>query len=289
MTTNKRVRIFQIYYDADTRRLVEPQFTPLDNSSSPRPDWAEYWPIRQVLQKQTFDEDEWIGFFSPRLREKTGMDGAAVLHAIQSRDAEVYSFSPYFEMGAVFLNPVFQGDAHHPGLVNLFEALMPELGLDLDVRTFVSDQTTSIFCNYFVARPALWKRWFELAEKVFEISERPQAPLAAQLNAKTTHREATSYAMKVFVIERLISLLLEAEGIPALPCVDFRAAPRSVQQMDGVLAHLYICDALKGHYNRTQSPVYIELYQQIRLELVDELNRIEQEANAVQGVVGAGG
>jgi hypothetical protein len=38
---------------------------------------------------------------------------------------------------------------------------------------------------------------------------------------------------------------------------------------------MLICDALKGHYRRTQAPVYIELYAQIRKEAIDELQRME--------------
>jgi hypothetical protein len=277
MVANKRVRIFQIYYNEHTARQVEPQFIGLDNTGNERSDWAEYWPIRHALQTQTLDPNELIGFFSPRFKEKTGMNGAAVMQAIQSHDAEVYSFSPFFEQGALYLNPIFQGEAHHPGLVKLIESLLPRLGLHLDPKTFVSDQTTTVFCNYFVAKPALWMRWLGLAEQVFELSERGEGPIAEQLRAVTTHRDGSSYTSKVFVIERLISILLEAEGLAAHPCVDLKSSPRSLTNIDNVWAHMLICDALKGHYRRTRAHVYIELFAQIRKEAIDELERIEQE------------
>jgi hypothetical protein len=278
MAASKRVRIFQIYYNEHTSRQVEPQFIGLDNTGAERIDWAEFWPIRHALQTQKFDPNELIGFFSPRFKEKTGMNGAAVMQAIQSHDAEVYSFSPFFEQGALYLNPIFQGEAHHPGLVQLIEALLPRIGLRLDPKTFVSDQTTTIFCNYFVAKPALWMRWLGLAEQVFELSERGTGPIAEQLRAVTTHRDGGSYCSKVFVIERLISMLIQSEGLAAHPCVDLKASPRSLTNIDNVWAHLLICDALKGHYRRTQAPVYIELYAQIRKEAIDELQRMEEVA-----------
>jgi hypothetical protein len=286
MAASKRVRIYQIYYNEQTARQVEPQFTGLDNTGG-RADWAEYWPIRHALQTQQFEPDELIGFFSPRFREKTGMDGAAVLQAIQSHDAEVYSFSPYFEQCALFTNPLFQGEAHHPGLVQLIEALMPRLDLRIDPRTFVSDQTTTIFCNYFVAKPALWMRWFKLAEQVFELCERGEGPLAEQLRAVTVHRDGSSYSLKVFVIERLITMLLESERITAHPCVDPRSSPRSLINIDSVWAHMLICDALKGHYRRTQAGVYIELYGQIRKEAVEELQRVNEQTGQVAGKTAA--
>lgn len=277
MAAGKRVRIYQIYYNEQTRRQVEPEFIGLDNSDCPRTDWAEYWPIRHALQTRKFDPDELIGFFSPRFAEKTGMNGAAVMHAIHSHNAQVYSFSPYFEQGALYLNPLFQGEAHHPGLIKLFDALVPRLGLRMDPKTFVSDQTTTIFCNFFVAKPALWMRWLALGEKVFELSERGTGPIAEQLRAETIHRDGSSYTLKVFVIERLISMLLEEEGLCAHPCVDLKTGPRSLAGIDHVWAHLLICDALKGHYRRTLAPVYFEMFGQIRQEAIVELQRIEEE------------
>lgn len=278
MAASKRVRIYQIYYNDQTARMVEPHFIGLDNTNCPRTDWAEYWPIRHVLQTEKFQPDELIGFFSPRFKEKTGMDGAAVMQAIQNHDAEVYSFSPYFEQGALFLNPMFQGEAHHPGLVQLMDTLVPRIGLRIDPKTFVSDQTTTIFCNYFVAKPALWMRWFALTEQVFELAEHGKDAMAEQLRSVTLHRESSGYALKVFVIERLISMLLESEGMVAHPCVDLKASPRSITNIDVVWAHLLICDALKGHYRRTLAPVYIELYGQLRKEAADELQRIKEES-----------
>lgn len=37
------IRVFQIFYNEETRASLDPDFEPLDNSDSERADWYEYW------------------------------------------------------------------------------------------------------------------------------------------------------------------------------------------------------------------------------------------------------
>lgn len=201
-------RIFQIFYDAESEQALDPSFIPLDNTANPRPDWAEYWPIRSVLTHGALGEQELIGFFSPRFRMKTGLSGVDVLDAITAQDAAVYSFSPGFDQNALFTNPFEQGERYHAGLTAGVAALTHHLDMDVELDTLVCDHTTTIFANYWVARVSLWREWFELAERVFTLCEAGDTPLADMLNASAVHRGKSAYPMKVFVIERLITLLL---------------------------------------------------------------------------------
>ena len=66
------INVFQIFYDEDTRKILDPAFLPLDNSNAARPDWLEYWPIRTVLLNNNFADTDYVGFLSPRFFEKTG-------------------------------------------------------------------------------------------------------------------------------------------------------------------------------------------------------------------------
>ncbi len=99
------VQIYQIYYSEATRRSNDPGFLPLDNMENPRPDWREYWPMRQFLGTTVLDENSYYGFFSPKFFEKTHLDANTVIHAIQSHrgEADVFLFSPFFDQGAVYL------------------------------------------------------------------------------------------------------------------------------------------------------------------------------------------
>ncbi|MFZ9794619.1 MAG: hypothetical protein ACO3F3_20030, partial [Gemmataceae bacterium] len=77
--TKPNIYIFQIYYDEDSKSKLQKGFIPLDNSPNMRPDWAEYWPIRNVLLNQSFNPRDYIGFLSSKFFEKTWCHSEYVL------------------------------------------------------------------------------------------------------------------------------------------------------------------------------------------------------------------
>jgi hypothetical protein len=271
-----RVRIYQIFYDNRTRRLIDPAFVPLDNRANERPDWAEYWPIRRACASESFEDVDLLGFFSPRFREKTGLTGRQVMGHLAAGGAEVHSFSPFIEQSALYRSPFEQGDAHHPGLTAVATELLPRLGMTLDLGSLVADQTTTIFANYFVAPVWLWNAWLAAADSVFALCEAGVGPLAEALNATTRHR-GPGYPMKVFVMERLITLLLESRGLAALPHVDPRSAPRSLPDTDLVIDGLLACDKLKADFRRTDDPIHLTLFLDLRRTIVATLNALAAE------------
>ena len=72
------VRAFQIFYNEKSRALLDPDFEPLDNLKNERPDWYEYWPIRNYLMQNRLDESAYYGFLSPNFYEKTRLAGSQV-------------------------------------------------------------------------------------------------------------------------------------------------------------------------------------------------------------------
>ena len=63
--------LYQIYFDEISRKNLDPGFLPLDNSKNERPDWREYWPIRQFLIKESLNENALYGFLSHKFFQKT--------------------------------------------------------------------------------------------------------------------------------------------------------------------------------------------------------------------------
>ena len=57
------IRAFQIFYDDETRAALDGRFEPLDNSAGERPDWYEYWPIRNYLRANELRDGVFYGFF----------------------------------------------------------------------------------------------------------------------------------------------------------------------------------------------------------------------------------
>lgn len=260
------MKIFQIYYDEATKQQLDPVFIPLSNAGSERPDWFEYWPIRQALQTDQFEKDEYIGFFSPRFKEKTGLSGDQVLSRVSSSTYDVISFSPVFHESVLFPNSFHQAERKHPGCIRLVQDYLDATGVDIKLNFLVQDQTRTIFSNYFVAKYKFWKTWEKLADQLFEISEDPHSELGRRLRASTRHRGTVAYQMKIFIMERLISLALELENTNADVAIDHASASRYSSM--SAFNNLLIMDALKGQYLKTGNKSFLGLYMNARKELL---------------------
>jgi hypothetical protein len=55
------MHIYQILNHYTSRQGLDPGFKVLDNSLNERPDWFEYWPIRNFLLNEALDEAERLG------------------------------------------------------------------------------------------------------------------------------------------------------------------------------------------------------------------------------------
>ena len=189
MADSPRIFIYQIFYDDLTKSKLDKGFIPLDNTENLRPDWAEYWPIRNVLLNQNFNSNDYIGFLSSKFYEKTWCSSEVVLDTIAGRKHDFYSISPYFDQMALYLNSFEQGESYHPGIKNLTNAFLRQIGIDHDVSNFVSDVSTCIYCNYFVAKYEFWKIWLEYAEQLFQIVENKESDLGRLFTNFTEYRK----------------------------------------------------------------------------------------------------
>ena len=259
------LRIYQIYYSEETRRAVDPGFIPLDNLANERPDWREYWPIRKFMLTNELRDGELYGFLSPKFGGKGGLPSSVVKDFIVPRiaDADIFIFSPFFDMSAFFVNVFEQGESCHPGLLDATQKFFLAADIKVDVSRILNDSQNTVFCNYFVANAPFWRTWFEIAEKLFAICEGPDSSLKRDLNAMTGHG-SEQVAMKVFVLERIATLLI---------CInpDFKARafcpvdlPRLFAALVDATEEALICDALKIAYRTQRYPQYMKTFQDIR-------------------------
>jgi len=208
----KRVYLYQIAYSDETWDVVPEDVLPLDNRANERSDWAEYWPIRRFLQTETLDDSAFYGFISPRFEEKMLCTTAEVIDFVGkvADDVDVAAFSPFIDLRSLFINIFEQGEFSHPGHMDLCSKVFKEAMPGIDIRTLVNTTNNAIFCNFFAAKPAFWRTWLEICERVFAMAETPDHRYCAALNRPFAHRGAAQ--AKVFVIERIASLLLAASN-----------------------------------------------------------------------------
>ena len=277
MANSPRIFIYQIFYDDLTRSKLSKGFIPLDNTQNLRPDRAEYWPIRNVLLNQNFNSEDYIGFLSSKFYEKTWCSSEFVFDTIAGKKHDFYSISPYFDQMALYSNSFEQGESYHPGIKNLTNAFLRQIGIDYDVSNFVSDVSTCIYCNYFVAKFEFWEKWLVYAEQLFQIVENKESDLGRLFTNFTEYREKNNiFHMKVFLLERLVSLVLKFQNLHAVHILDVRKAPFDLHNVSSFLGDLLTCDALKGQYLKTNSLCYLQEFANVRNKVFSNLESIAQ-------------
>ncbi len=273
-----KVEIHQIFYSPESRAKLDPGFLPLDNLSNERPDWREYWPIRRFLRERTLAADTYYGFFSAKFGAKTGLDAATVHEAIECHagDADVASFSPFFQHIALFLNVIEQAIACH-GLAATFERCAELIVPHFRLGQSVMSSLDSIYSNFFVARREFWSEWLRQAERLFAIAEEGSTALGQALNAVVPYvvyqtdappgqgqgqaaaacHSVPGVPAKVFVIERLASLLLWSN--PRWRVQSFSRPTPSTSP------DLVVLDALKIAYARSGGgEPYLDTFRKLR-------------------------
>ncbi|HEY9107106.1 MAG TPA: hypothetical protein VIN58_10555 [Roseateles sp.] len=204
-----QAHLYQVAYTEATFTNLMPGFRPLDNRANLRPDWFEFDPIRRFwAATPAVDENAFYGFFSPKFTDKTGHT-ADTIHArlvSQGEQLDVLLLSPFPNQIAFFTNVFEQGEFFHRGLMGATQRWLAAVGLDPALASLWMDVRQTVFSNYFVARPAFWREWLVLADKLWNVCEGPATPLQIELTANTAYLQQAQ--LKVFLQERLASLLL---------------------------------------------------------------------------------
>lgn len=255
----ENIEIYQIFYNESTKAILDPLFIPLDNTNSTKPDWFEYWPIRNKLLQKNLNEDGWLGFFSPRFEQKTGLNASSVLEIVRRSGSDIISFSPCYDQNCLFINSFHQGEANHPGFFSVSKKVLDSLGVPVDITSLVQDSTRTIFSNFFVARTSFWKKWLALSSDVYSWFEDEKNFFQSHAEIVTTHR-GKDYPMKIFFMERVVSILLELEGLDADVSHGVEGMPLANPKCRELYGGLLLLDALKGQCIKTRSQLFLQHY-----------------------------
>jgi hypothetical protein len=263
----KKVFIYQIFYDEASKGKLDPGFIPMDNTDNARPDWYEFWSIRNFLNNTVLDDDAWYGFLSPRFLEKTGITSSFVLDVINNHSdgCDIVLFSYAWDQLAYFRNPFEQGDIWHPGLSALSQSFFDGIGLNINVHDLVTYSSTSVFSNYLVAKPSYWYRWLLLANAFFDFSEMNIIPEISDHTSYVLPQNKTP--MKTFIQERLASVILSQGGLKVLSLDRSQTDPVFTMLFDDDIKTrraLQVCDFMKEKYCLTQNVSYLDMYYSIK-------------------------
>lgn len=258
--------IYQIYYSEQTRAEVDPGFLPLDNMQNERADWREYWPMRRFLLNHKLEPNHYYGFFSPKFRQKTGLTAKAVHDFIsrQSGAPDVISFSPFFDQMAFPLNIVELAAVRH-GCAETFAQAVAVVAPAFQMDGTVMSSLDTIYCNFFVAKPRFWAEWLRACEQIFDIAEQALTPLGQALNRFVMYETASAPA-KVFIIERIASLLLWSQPHWQVKAYNPTLLPPLSAKFAAMVTGptLLVLDSLKIAHVRTGAEQYLAAYRQLR-------------------------
>jgi hypothetical protein len=259
--------LYQIFYSDQTRAQLDPGFIPLDNSSNARPDWREYWPIRNFLLNNTLIDGDYYGFFSPKFKEKTRLTAAQVKEFIvePGHEPDVVIFSPMWDMSGLFWNIFEQAETCDPGMGRAMGIFLGPIRPGFSFDSCVTDSRNTIFCNYFAAKPAFWRAWLEVCEQLFVLAEGGTGEIGGQLNSPSNYDG--NVQRKVFVMERIATFLLATENRWKTKASNpFRF---SASSSAGSKFHLeaVLSDALKVAYTEHPLPEYRDAFIFVRRKI----------------------
>lgn len=263
--------LYQIYYSAATQTAVDAGYLGLDNLRNERPDWREYWPMRNFLLQTTLREEHYYGFFSTKFQARTRLSHAQVQAFMARRpDADVHLFSPLWDLSALFKNVFEQGNFFHPNLTAVAQEFLKEIAWQVDLSTLITDSTNTVFCNFIVAKPAFWKAWLALGEQLFAIAENPAHALSAKLNAHMAYGEQ-SVPIKVFIMERLATLILATQEKWLINAFNPFALASSSTQFSPFHLEAILSDALKIAYKKQNNEEYLQAFFHLRKTIDQQL------------------
>jgi hypothetical protein len=216
--TMSTIIIYQIkshYTNADD---LDPTCRVLDNSANERPDWYEYWPIRNFLLNESLDETAFYGFLSPRFKQKTNLTAGAVRDFVKRENcagADIVLFSPSLHLTAYYWNVFQYGEYCHPGLMELAGQFFRRIGEPTNLTELVSHSRNEVYSNYFIAKPRFWRAWLKTTEQ-----------------------------LKIFLMERIPTWLLAHTSEFSARVRDPFVVRSRVYKLPGAI----VCDALKIAY-----------------------------------------
>lgn len=264
--------VYQIYYSDRTKNENDQGFLQLDNLTNERPDWREYWPIRNFLINEKLDSSSTYGFLSPKFTSKTCLNSSDVFKFLNLEDADIFIFSPFFDHSSFFINIFEQAATVHNDVFPVLEECLKILEPDIKLSDLVMNSTNTVFCNFIIAKQEFWKVWLEYCETIFTIAEENNSPLAKKLNHSTNYGSDTA-PTKVFVIERIASYILSTRNTWKIRAFNPFSMACSSHNMTRYKAEFCQLDSLKIAYCKNRFPEYLESFYKIRADLLDKLNK----------------
>lgn len=248
---NSPIRIFQIYFEAWQRELLDPAFYPLDNSRGTS-ELMEFDVFEQLQRNAATKGATLWGALSWRFGEKTGMQGAEwVKQIVDHPGSDVYYCNPHPHNEGLFHNMWMQGETAHPQFLEVVKAFFTAVGMDEKDLSSIHASTAYSAANYFVASPRFWERYIAFVRKSLAAADKRMPPDLRDLMHSRTADDRNLHAGATyvpFIVERLFPIFMATEG------KDLKAHKIALPEREREMnVHLKLLREMKDVAHKTQS------------------------------------
>lgn len=205
-----RLDIYQSFLGLEQRKHVSPLALAYDVSDNTSPDSREYELFKKIHASRGADQKPW-GLLSWKFEHKTLVSLENYLAFAARKLDEGYDcvfINPMVGNEALYKNVWEQGAIVHPELAKIGNFLWQKFPV---VINGISGIETFAFCNYFIARPKFWLRYFEFIDSIAQLlnqEERMGSEVGQVWSGPGQYQRDPGVKMRPFVIERLFSSLL---------------------------------------------------------------------------------
>lgn len=198
----KDYTIHSIMYSPDQMCEYKPYFN-FVNTVEQKSYLFEYNPITQLIPNS---EGKYVGCFSWKFPQKTGLTKYTIENILESENADVVSFCKPIPNYLKFT------EQHHPGFLWRFELMCKKLGLK------VKEPKNVIYSNFFVAKPHIYKEYLKVLKRAIYLLDTDKsidamAPCQYLSGLPSDKLKSFTgleyYTYHTFLLERLFSIWTE--------------------------------------------------------------------------------
>ena len=205
---NTPFHVNQIYYLPSQLPLLDPAFTPYDNTANENREFAEYHIFEKEYNAGKIVEGALTGYLSWKFAYKTRVAGSRFLQFVAENPGyDVYFINPFPMQVKFFKNLWLQGEFCHPGILELSQRIFERAGYAIELAAEVQTKKTALYCNYWVGTHGFWNTYMAFLNPIIEVLRyRLSESEKQKLHSIADHGNNFSYI--AFIIERAFSTLI---------------------------------------------------------------------------------
>lgn len=219
------VKVFQIYFDDQSRQRLEPEYIPYYNN--PCTIFLESEVMCKLVEEGKHEGCEWFGVVSHKLRKKVHSSkfwGRTIanrsLRQFTPVEFETYLRVSGADIGSYCTHPPHRvypwAEKYHKGICAAVALIVKKLNYKI---WYDQKSTHVIYFNYFVARPKIYEDYIKTllrpainlmrndpeVKRLCDVNSRYRFPIPENVKEQTGY---TYWPMHPFICERLINLYL---------------------------------------------------------------------------------